>query len=381
MPHEPKPRWYKPRNCFKFQMGRRIYYGTEAWCWSKIDDLKRNRGSDRVQTIAQAITAFTTLYPRREAVLKAFDDAYGMRLIDEVSTRDLAKLVAQLESAGKKPWTIRQYVGAAHSLLRWCQRQEYVSEIPAKPKMPPAHANPSPIDNDLLARILAALAAHGNQQALHVIRFRLETGCRPGEACGLRWAWLQPDVGADVGAHGTFRIPPAHHKTGEKTGTDRVLYLTAEARKIVDAQRRCGEFVFVSEVGRPYTVGGLRSAWRRATARVDPDLKLSSYKLRHMFGFLMRRQGVPVDVLSKLFNHRSLKTTQVYYSAEDSAALAAVGSVSVLAPAPPAPPARVPSSDSPTPPRRKTRARSPRQSASATNAPAGPSPATAAAAP
>lgn len=375
MARSPKPHWFPARDCWRFQHGgKQRYFKRESDAWAAIAEIEKHGGA-KSDLVAEAIADFVEIRPRRAHALRAFLDFAGSKFLHEVTTRDLATLTAQLEAAGKKPWTIRQYISAAHTLLRWAYETGLLEKLPPKPKLPVARANPSPIDLDLLSRILDSFDKKIGARALAVITFRIETGCRPGEACGLKWSYL--DVGASE--HGIFRIPADRHKTGRKTGRDRVIYLTAAARAIVDRQRAdpLPEFVFRSRLDQPYTPGGLRSVWNAAVRRVDPELKISSYRLRHLFGFLMRRQGVPVDVLQKLYGHTNINTTMIYYRAEDSAALAAMASASALSPALPGPAAPAANKSTEKPRRRKTRARSADQPATGKSAPPGPSRSTA----
>jgi len=331
MPRTPKPHWFAPRSCWRFQQnGRQFYAKTEALAWARLNSMLPADAARPVELVAEAIAEYLQDRPEREHALTRFMDLYGAKFLGEITTRLLADFVERLKLQKLTPWTIRAYMSAAFSVLRWAHDRGFLETLPGKPKMPTCRANPSPIDLELLGRILRAMDTPRRRPALQVIKFRIETGCRPGEACGLRWKWFAPDVGD----HGLFRIPPDHHKTGRKTGRDRVIYLTAAARAVIDAQRSdpLPEFVFESALGEPFSVAGVRSVWRRAVHAVDPTLRLSSYRLRHLFGFLMRRQGVPVDVLQKLYGHNSISTTMVYYRAEDGAALEAVGKTTQFAP-------------------------------------------------
>jgi integrase len=175
--------------------------------------------------------------------------------------------------------------------------------------------------------MLAALDAKPRSTRIaRIIRFCLATGCRPGEACVLRWDMLSDD--------GRAFVLPAH-KTARRTGLPRTIYLSPEALAAVAPEHSASNSkapVFCSPRGRPYTPAGLRTAVYRASGR-----KLHPYILRHTFAQIAHRQVRP-DVLMQLMGHRSLQTTLLYYRVEDRDALAALDALSVLPPA--APPAR-----------------------------------------
>jgi integrase len=52
------------------------------------------------------------------------------------------------------------------------------------------------------------------------------TGCRPGEAAGLRWPWIDWNLGAAF-------IPAAHHKAGHKTHKPRLIVLPLPILKLL----------------------------------------------------------------------------------------------------------------------------------------------------
>ena len=68
------------------------------------------------------------------------------------------------------------------------------------------------------AKRASALSGRFEKLACLLVRFVRETGCRPGEACDLRWT--DSDWEAQVAV-----IPPERHKTGGKTGRPRILIL------------------------------------------------------------------------------------------------------------------------------------------------------------
>lgn len=75
-------------------------------------------------------------------------------------------------------------------------------------------------------RLFAELPPHLAAMA----RFAVNTGCRDGEICGLRWAWEVdvPELGISV-----FLIPGEHVKNGR----DRLVVLNRTAAAVVAAQR------------------------------------------------------------------------------------------------------------------------------------------------
>lgn len=86
-----------------------------------------------------------------------------------------------------------------------------------------------------------------------MLRFQRLTGCRPGEACDLRWSDIDREAGK-------ITIPAARQKMGKATGRDRVIYLTRPVVRMLDAIGRMEghhpEYVFTHMRGRGASMRG-----------------------------------------------------------------------------------------------------------------------------
>ncbi|MXW87568.1 MAG: tyrosine-type recombinase/integrase [Boseongicola sp. SB0673_bin_14] len=140
-----------------------------------------------------------------------------------------------------------------------------------------------------------------------VLRLLLHTGCRKSEIKDLQWSEVDGD---------TLRL--ADSKTGSRT-----VYLSAEARAVIDRQRRGDNpFVFPSPVnpGRPY--GDSLPLWHRVRERAG----LSGVRLhdtRHTYASQAVMHGVPLPVVARLLGHRKLQMTMRYAHVGDREVVAA----------------------------------------------------------
>lgn len=155
-----------------------------------------------------------------------------------------------------------------------------------------------------IERLHGALDAHrgrgsGEQQA-DIIRLLLLTGCRKGELIGLRWSEVHDD-----------RLVLFDSKTGP-----RAVFLNAEARAILDRQRRFGEYVFPSRSDPSTSRSSELSLWRklRRTAGIA-DVRL--HDLRHTFASHAVMAGIPLPVVSRLLGHAQLRMTLRYAHVSD----------------------------------------------------------------
>ena len=127
--------------------------------------------------------------------------------------------------------------------------------------------------------------------------FKVNTGCREQEVCGLRWEWevRSPDSETSV-----FKIPGHLVKNGE----DRFVVLNRVAASVIECQRGIHpEYVFPyrgHRVTRMHTAHGsgqerrqLRSIFKEL-CKPCPDcfLRIRVHDMRHSFGHRFREAGV-----------------------------------------------------------------------------------------
>jgi integrase len=148
--------------------------------------------------------------------------------------------------------------------------------------------------------------------------FAVNTGCRDGEVCRLRWDWevRVPALGTTV-----FIIPGSQVKNGD----ERLVVLNHVALSVVEARRGVDPaFVFTYE-GRPIR-RMLTSGWLRARDRAGlPRVRV--HDLKHTFGRRLRAAGVSFEDRQDLLGHRSGRITTHYSAAELSRLIEAANRV------------------------------------------------------
>ena len=129
-----------------------------------------------------------------------------------------------------------------------------------------------------------------------IVRLLLLTGCRRGEIVGLRWREVDGD---------TLRLAEA--KTGPRT-----VFLSAEARAILDRQPRAGSIhVFPSSLDPTRPISSALPLWYEARRRAGiEDCRL--HDLRHTFASQAALAGVPLPVIARLLGHRRPRMTLRY---------------------------------------------------------------------
>ena len=158
---------------------------------------------------------------------------------------------------------------------------------------------PSADELSRLGQVLAAMGADGaNPFALAAIRFLCLSGCRKGEALGLRWDYIDF-------SRGVLCLPDS--KVGAR---DIPIGLPALDLLRALPQLAGNPFVFPGRCGGQPLVG-LQKVWERcrAVARLG-DLRL--HDLRHGFASVGVNRGVSLALLQGLLGHSSPMTSARY---------------------------------------------------------------------
>jgi len=144
------------------------------------------------------------------------------------------------------------------------------------------------------ARLGRALREHEDAypDAVQLFRFLVLTGCRLGEARGLKWAMIDGHRAA---------LPDAK-------GGPSAIWLGAPVRRLLASRPQTDELVFVTD-DKPITTYVINTAWIavREAAHL-PKLRL--HDLRHNFAKVTVTLNYDLRVLKDLLGHKDLATTQ-----------------------------------------------------------------------
>lgn len=162
---------------------------------------------------------------------------------------------------------------------------------------------PYPLSWEEQARLFQELPPHLARMAL----FKVNTGCREQEVCGLEWDWevRVPEFDTSV-----FIIPAAHVKNRQ----ERLVVLNEVASSVVDGVRgQHSRFVFTyrgERVGKINNTG-----WKNARKRAGLE-QVRVHDLKHTLGRRLRAAGVSFEDRQDLLGHKSGRITTHYSAAE-----------------------------------------------------------------
>jgi len=243
--------------------------------------------------------------------LKQLDSFVGDLPLKAVHMGTLQPFVKRRQQTGIKTKSINLALGVVRHILNiasseWLDNSGLTwLEHPPKIKLLKVTdaRKPYPLSWDEQAVLFQELPKHLARMAL----FKVNTGCREQEVCGLRWDWEieVPELDTSV-----FLIPEERVKNGE----ERLVVLNRVARSVIDSERGTHPTYVFTYRGRSITKMN-NSAWQRARKTVGlPQVRI--HDLKHTFGRRLRAAGVSFEDRQDLLGHRSGRITSHYSAAE-----------------------------------------------------------------
>lgn len=238
------------------------------------------------------------------------------------------------------PATVALIRTVLNGAYNWACAEERLPRNPVALIRPPRRDKytPSPLS---VKQAIAVLTAIRNHPLGPFWAFLLATGCRFGEAAGLKWDDVDLETATVWLGFAKAPIPKAFREPGERTweidemktrASQRPVPLTrfcvaalARQSEIVAElrqQRRRGRWeehglVFTSEVGTPLRDDHVGERWHAVLIGIEleekgkPQFRL--HDLRHTLGTLQRRSGTDLKAIQELLGHASISMTGDVY--------------------------------------------------------------------
>jgi integrase len=251
-------------------------------------------------TVGHVVAAFLT-FSRSEhsaetaawhtTLLTPFVERFGKLRVARLRKKHVR---AWVTAKGYNPTSANKAIGVLKRAFNWAVEEEHI------PRNPVAHVKkPKPLSRTRTLtegeRQLILSKIIGPAFRLFVNALTL-TGCRPGEVARVTAA------DADLAA-GTWTL--RKHKTANKTGKPRVIYLSPEVVELTRtlvANRPDGP-LFLNSRGGPWTRNAVRIRFRNLRKRF-PELKgVVAYCYRHSFATAALENGVGVAQVAELMGH------------------------------------------------------------------------------
>ncbi len=208
----------------------------------------------------------------------------------------LARLLENME-----PVTAKERLGLLQAAWSWAETQGMVTGNPwndLKVRKPPKQA-PRPFTRAEVAAIVAGFAeSRYYRHYADYVRFKFGTGCRTGEAAGLRWRHITADCSivwfGESFTHGVFKDTKTGKAREGKLSPSLAEMLRRRMPEDVDADA----LVFTAPRGKPMDEHNFCRAWK-AVLKAQGIPYRTPYNTRHTFISHALEAGLsPVEVAS-----------------------------------------------------------------------------------
>lgn len=270
----------------------------------------------RVQGITKDAIA---KYTRELARFRSFCESRGVFTIQGISREILTDYCGTWESAYPSAQTRSIVRARCRSFLRYCYEAQWLPRIPAMPKVKIDVAPTMPLTQAEVEALLKAtetLDAGVRQRAHALIRLMRFSGLAIGDSLKLAKDRLKRD--------GHYYIETNRQKTGVHVSVPIPDDLARELLNLPD------EWIMASNGGKYRRhpnyffwdgESDIVNTWTRkivpkifAAAKISNGGNMTSHRLRDTFAVDLLEKGVPLEEVSKLLGHESIKTTEKHYS-------------------------------------------------------------------
>lgn len=201
------------------------------------------------------------------------------------------------------------------SFLRYCYQAQWLPRVPELPKIKINEPPTMPLTAAEYARLLDAVygtVADPDQRAkVHaLIQLMRWSGLAIRDALTLKRSEIQFDKGKQL-----HRIVTARQKTGVPVS---VPIPPDIARELLALPKVSAEYVFWSGSGEEESITKNWAKYYIApsfkAAKIINDGHMMSHRLRDTFAVDLLEKGVPLEEVSKLLGHESIRTTERHYA-------------------------------------------------------------------
>ena len=321
------------------QNGTQQRKATGARSWAEAETVKRDledqlsgrprrENADGPKTIEQAVQVFLQdkkvqgvtagvlgKYTRELDRLRDYCERSGVFTVQGMTRVLLMGFCGTWETTYPSSYTRSKVRERCRGFLRYCFESQWITRVPALPKMKVDEPPTLPLTADEYTRLLdAASKVVGRPAQCARVRalFQLMrwSGLAIRDALTLERMEIQHDS-----ASGLYRITTARQKTGTHVS---VPIPPAVALELLAVNNENPRFVFWSGNGAEESI---TKSWAKyyvvpafRAAKITNGGHMMSHRLRDTFAVDLLEKGVPLEEVSKLLGHESIKTTERHYS-------------------------------------------------------------------
>ena len=257
--------------------------------------------------------------------------ALGDQKLPEITAADLSRMLLEFQGKGKahascvKLYSLLNLLFKSAYLLDMIDRNPMDKVQRPKPRKDETTATgPETYTVRELQHILACLEAEPLKWRAY-IRLLVDTGARRGEACGLRWEYVDFDRGqiTIAGSLGYTKAKGVYYgptKTGKIRTVDAGPEVMALLRQLKAEQTQAGilsQYVFTVDGGAEPMHPQSPTRFCQRFAEKNGIDGLHPHKLRHSFASVAITSGADIASVSEILGHADKSTTLRIYTHAD----------------------------------------------------------------
>ena len=254
-------------------------------------------------------------YTRELARLREYCEANRVFTVQGITRELLTGFCATWPELYPSTYTRAKVRERVRSFLRYCYEAQWIPRIPALAKIkieePPTLPLTAVEYTRLLDAIYGTIEGKDRQAQVHaLIQLMRYSGLAIRDALTLKRSELQHDKQKKL-----YRIVTARQKTGTHVS---VPIPPDVAKELLTVANGNPEYVFWSGKGEEESITKNWAKYYIAplfkAAKIQSEGHMMSHRLRDTFAVDLLEKGVPLEEVSKLLGHESIKTTEKHYS-------------------------------------------------------------------
>ena len=245
-------------------------------------------------------------YTRELQRLREYCERQGVYMIHGITRDLLTGFCATWEQTYPSSSTRSKVRERCRSFLRYGYQAEWLERVPELPKVKVDEAPTLPLSADEYTRLLGAAASPRVRALFQLMRW---SGLAIRDALTLQYSEILRDE-----AKGIHRVVTNRQKTGTHVS---VPIPAAVAQELLAVTNDNAKYVFWSGEGEEESVTKNWAKYYIApafkAARIEGGFMMS-HRLRDTFAVDLLEKGVPMEEVSKLLGHTSIRTTEKHYA-------------------------------------------------------------------
>ena len=231
------------------------------------------------------------------------------KYITEIKTTDLQSFVDSLLKKGYAPQTAKHLKNLIKAIFNYSIKKKYLDINPANNVEIPKFNNERKffIEEEKAKELYKKILEIPNNQYRLMFLFLLR-GRRKGEVLSLEWK----DVNF---TQKSYTIRDENNKIGE---TQKYLLDSELIENFSYIDKKKNGLIFKSPITGKKMSDFPRALWRSIKKELNIEMRIHDF--RHLLGFTLVNNNIPLEVISKTLGHKSIKTTQRYSNMKEEMA-------------------------------------------------------------